>query len=114
MTEPNHTTSADGLEREIAILRQMLAQVAAMCDAPSGNRSLAEMLRVLDILSMASTRLATLLKAQQTLGHDWGARFEEVLAEVIEEVRSPSPPVTGGRRRVSRNPAKTQSRHKDA
>lgn len=99
------TPPEDGLEKEITILRQMLAQVAAMCDAQAGTRSLAEMLRVLDILSMASTRLATLLKAQQALGHDWGMRFEQVLAEVIEEVRTPPPPAPGGRRRAS-DPAK--------
>lgn len=99
----------EGLEREIAVLRQLLAQVAGMCSSEQNERSLAEMLRVLDILSLASTRLAVLLKAQQTLGQagreDWGVRFEQALAEVLEEFRAPparAPRSAGGRRSACR------------
>lgn len=60
-----------GLDCEIDMLRGVIHRVEDMADDKS---SLAEMLRVLDTLSMACTRLGNLLKTEKELSKDVSSR----------------------------------------
>jgi hypothetical protein len=72
---------ASELREEIAMLRGVMRRVEALT---ADDCSLAELLRILSTLGQASTRLATLLKAEKML--DASQDVSQVLNQAIEEV----------------------------
>jgi len=75
-----------GLQDEIGMLRMVMRQVMSLAD---DGRSLNDLLHILDSLSQASTRLASLLKAERALGEEQelGSALNQALAEVIRELQ---------------------------
>ncbi len=84
-----------GLQGEIDLLRRVMRQVAAHSD---GERTLAELLDILDALGKSSTRLATLLKTARQLGNDGevASALSQALDAVLAELRAPEE-TAGGR-----------------
>ncbi len=69
------------------MLRSVMQRVIALAEE---DQTLDELLRVLDIFSSASTRLAKLLKTEQEFTRDaenFGAGLNQVLSEVIETLK---------------------------
>lgn len=79
------TQDVEGLHDEIIILRSILRMVNSMID---DGHQLPELLRVLDSVGAAATRLATLLKTQRELENrqDLAEALNEALAEVLREM----------------------------
>jgi len=77
--------TAPGLQGEIHMIRSIMQRVMSLIDEGHG---LTEMLKLLDSLSMASSRLATLLKTDLQLNQqdDFGDILNEALAELLEEM----------------------------
>ena len=75
-----------GLDEEIGILRDIIRRVVVQGGA---GLELAELMGMLDTVGKASTRLATLLKAQRALGEGEGlaASIDQALAQVIRELK---------------------------
>ncbi|MBN2047764.1 MAG: hypothetical protein JW750_07985 [Anaerolineaceae bacterium] len=84
-TEPAGQGHPRSLFDEIHMIRGIMQRVMALADE---GRTLPELLRVLDTLSMASTRLATLLKtdAQFSKQEDVAAALNLALAELLDEM----------------------------
>ena len=82
---PSPSLSSELCE-EIRMVRAVMQLVMSMTDEP---HTLAELLKLLDSLSMASTRLATLLKADRQLSktEDLSEALNEALAELLNEMR---------------------------
>lgn len=78
-----------GLQAEIHMLRGLIQRVMALVDE---GHSLQEMLKLLDGLSMASTRLARLLQTDIQLSQkdDLVDVLNEALAELLEEMNHES------------------------
>ncbi len=77
------------LRNEIQMIRGIMQRVLPLIDEVC---SLQEMLKLLDSLSMASTRLATLLKTDVQLNPkgDLADALNGVLAEMLEEMNQES------------------------
>lgn len=69
------------------MVRAVIRRVMALAD---NGHSLSELLKLLDTLSKASGRLATLLKAERTLCEDLdvASALKRALADVLEELES--------------------------
>ncbi len=82
-TNPNRKTKTDkaDLSEEIQILRGIIRQVARLTDEGEDTSGLQQMLR---IVAEASTRLATLLRAQQALSDS--ADRSMVLYQALEQI----------------------------
>ena len=76
----------EGLYEEISMLRAVIRRVDMLA---SEGCTLAELLRVLDTISIACTRLSALLKAEQSLcgGDDGTRKLIEAFNEAMEERR---------------------------
>ncbi|MCD4753756.1 MAG: hypothetical protein K8R40_11850 [Anaerolineaceae bacterium] len=88
--QKNHSPKDSGvLRNEIQMIRGIMHRVMPLVDE---GCSLQEMLKLLDSLSMASTRLATLLKTDLQLSQkdDLADALNEVLAEMLEEMNQES------------------------
>lgn len=72
---------AGDLKEEIDMLRGLIQRVVALAEE---GRDLEELLGILEKVGRASTRLATLLKTQQSFHSDDG--IYDVLNQVIDEV----------------------------
>ncbi len=74
-----------GLQDEILMLRAMMRRIKALADE---GRSLPELLSVLKVLGLASTRLVTLLKAERALAEDQdlAAALSQALSQVTKEL----------------------------
>jgi hypothetical protein len=74
-----------GLLDEILMLRVMMRRVKALADE---GRSLPELLSVLRVLGLASTRLVTLLMADRSLAEDQdlAAALSKALSQVTDEL----------------------------
>lgn len=69
------------------MLRSMMRRAAALADE---SCSLDEILKLLDTLSKASTRLAGLIKAEQQFAgneHDFGSALNQAIGEVLNELK---------------------------
>jgi len=75
-----------GLQDEIRMMRLIIRRVMNLADE---GRSLAEVLRVLDSVGAASTRLARLLKAEGELDKKQGMAeaLSQALAKVTEDLK---------------------------
>jgi len=81
----SNPTTADGLDREIAILRDLIRQAAAK---QSPDLSLEEQLELLDTVGKTAPALARLLKARRDLANeelDPAALLRQALLELEEE-----------------------------
>ena len=84
--------STGDLRAEIAlvrgILRQIQEQMEVEKEGEKGGLSLAGLLRVADVLSRASSRLANLLRAQRDLDEDRdaGSALNQALDEVNQDL----------------------------
>lgn len=91
---PGQQPGAEGLCGEIEALRGLIQRLMAMADEDQG---LAEMLKIVEITSRASGRLATLIAAQQRMdaARASQAGLSEELDERIEEIarRYPARPL---------------------
>jgi hypothetical protein len=78
--------ASSGLNEEIGILRDITRRVVMLAGEGS---ELPDLMNLLDTVGKASTRLATLLKAQRALGAAEGlaASIDEALAQVIRELK---------------------------
>jgi hypothetical protein len=74
-----------GLVDEIALLRVLIRRVFERVDEIDDN--LENWARMLNTLSMASTRLATLLKTQQKLDDGSGDDLSNALIQALKEVK---------------------------
>jgi hypothetical protein len=76
----------NGLEDEIRMIRLIIRRVLNLADE---GRSLDEVLKVLDTVGRASTRLAGLLKAADALDKKQGlaAALSQAISEVTEELK---------------------------
>jgi len=74
-----------GLQDEILSLRAMMRQVLAQADE---GRSLAELLRMLEVLGKTSTRLAALIKAERSLAadQDLATALSQALSQATREL----------------------------
>ncbi|MCD6476336.1 MAG: hypothetical protein J7K85_08785 [Anaerolineaceae bacterium] len=82
----NHSPQSSGvLRNEIQMIRGIMQRVMPLINE---GCSLQEMLKLLDSLSMASTRLATLLKTDLQLSQkdDLADALNEALAEMLDEM----------------------------
>ncbi|MDR3575353.1 MAG: hypothetical protein P4L50_15945 [Anaerolineaceae bacterium] len=76
------------LEDEIRIMRSIMRRVLSLADE---GLSLEEVMKVLDTIGMASTRIANLLRQQKLLGTgngDVAAALSLALSEVTRELKS--------------------------
>ncbi|HZW04602.1 MAG TPA: hypothetical protein VFF68_11790 [Anaerolineaceae bacterium] len=83
----NPRRAREGLQDEINMLRVIIRRMKALADE---ERPLPELLRLCETFGHLSTRLAQLLKAERALdegGPDVQAALDEVLAEMIRELR---------------------------
>lgn len=83
-----HPDAPFNLSDARSAVQQVMAHVVAVIDEDS--HSLPDLLRVLDALSRAGTRLATLLKAERELDTalDPAAALNQALAEVLSELEN--------------------------
>ncbi len=75
-----------GLEEEIAALRLVMRRVQALLDE---GHTLADLLRVLDVLSKASTRMAYIMRNQSRLNgntNDLAREISEAIKEASEKL----------------------------
>lgn len=77
--------AGQSLSGEIAMLRALLCRVRELAEEEHG---LEEMLRILEVASLSSSRLANLLKAQRQLdaGQNPADQLTEAMAAKIEEL----------------------------
>ena len=101
-TQPSSKDSGQpfGLVDEIAMLRSVMKLVEE--HAQKGNDDLNDLVKILDTLGQASTRLCTLLKTDRQLstqGSDAARALNDALTEVIRElgVEQPQPASRQGR-----------------
>lgn len=82
---PPPAPSAESLQGEIAMLREVMRRANDRLEEISG---LDDLLRLMENLSKAATRLAGLLKAERQLGgqEDLSQSLHHALAEVIREL----------------------------
>jgi hypothetical protein len=76
----------EGLQDEIRMIRLIIRRVLSLADE---GRSLAEVMRVLDTVGRASTRLANLIKAAEALDKKQGVSeaLSQALSEITEELK---------------------------
>ncbi|MBI9043371.1 MAG: hypothetical protein JEZ06_02725 [Anaerolineaceae bacterium] len=80
----NSQKQKQGLQNEIAMIRNVLHQIIDQTDT---GCSVQELLRILDAIGKASTRLATLLKTEHVLGEGEGVTdlLNQALREMMKE-----------------------------
>lgn len=85
-----HEILPDNLREEIAMLRILMRRVMALADE---GHALSDVLRLLDCVGKASTRLGTLLKTERLLDErqDMAGALNEALAEMINDLSSNNP-----------------------
>ncbi len=81
--------STPTLGSEVTLLRAVMRRVVKGMD---GNLPFKDLVRALDIISIASTRLASLLKTEESLGQapedeSWTAQMNQAMAELLEELK---------------------------
>jgi hypothetical protein len=83
---PPGPVSAQGLQAEIQMLRTLIRRVFSA--AGESDMKIEDWTAVLNALGSASTRLASLLKAQQVIGADQTRNaLARAIAEVAQEMR---------------------------
>ncbi|MFN2196241.1 MAG: hypothetical protein ACK2UW_08980 [Anaerolineales bacterium] len=93
-TNPPATAEPDGpkqgLQSEIARLRRLIHQAAQAAERAAGQEppDLDDLVRVLNAVSSASTRLAALIKTQRTLQPDESDQLLAALQRALEQFQN--------------------------
>lgn len=86
-------SSGQGLQQEIARLRRLIQQAAQAAELTAGQEppALDDLVRVLNAVSSASTRLAALIKTQQALQPDENDQLMSALQHALKQFHDEQP-----------------------